>query len=89
MKIDESNYDTVKKVMKITGEEYEILWADAENIEGYMFDEEVLKMVEDLIVEVGHLEETNEDIIQDRNENYEPKKFDPYKEYGISEDNFH
>lgn len=89
MKIDESNYDVFKKVQDITGTDYEILWTDHENIQGYIFMDSMFSMIEDLLMEIDRLNETLEDTIKDRDENYKPIPFDPYKEYGISEDNFH
>ena len=88
MEITESNYNIFERAMEITGAEYNVMWTEAENLEGYMFDDSVLNIIEDLIMEVDRLKEANEDLIQDRDEHYELKKFNPYNEYGVSEKDF-
>jgi len=88
MEITESNYNIFERAMEITGVEYNVMWTEAENLEGYMFDDSVLNIIEDLIMEIDRLKEVNEDLIKDRDENYELKKFNPYDEYGVSERDF-
>ena len=46
-------------------------------------------MVLDLLNEVHIQQEIREDLEEDMRENYEPKKFDPYLEYGLHENDFH
>ena len=45
--------------------------------------------VRDLIDEIYTLLEKNEELETKIEEEYEPKKIDPYEEYGISESDFH
>ena len=70
MRIDESNYETFEKVNKITGTDYEIIWKDAENIEGVIDIDGLYAMIEDLICEVDRLEEEAKDREQDIADNY-------------------
>ena len=88
MKIDENNYETIKKVESITLGDYNIYWKDAENIDGYIDSYDMFNMVSDLLCEVESLHELIQDMKEDITENYERKPFDPYAEYGISEKDF-
>lgn len=88
MKIDDSNYLTIKSVSDITLVDYEIKWYDAENNEGYIEEDSILAMLDDLMTEVHKKEEELEDLKQDLEDNYEPKKIDPYEEYGVSRYDF-
>ena len=56
------------------------LQIDIKEIENefYIKNDDLLSVVDELYDEVGHLEERIEDIERDMQENYEPKKFDPY-----------
>ena len=86
MKVDESNFETLEKVSKITLTDYEIRWFDAENIDGYIDSSSLFDMVEDLLLEVERLNEEIEDMKQDIEENYKPI---PYAEQvGISDRDF-
>lgn len=70
MKVDESNYELLKRVSDITRTDYGIIWKDAENIEGYIDTDGLLSMIEELILEVDRLKEEIEDMNQ-------PNDFDP------------
>lgn len=56
--------------------------------EFYIKQDDLLSAIDELYDSVGFLEEKIEDLEQDIQENYEPKKFNPYKEYGISKSEF-
>lgn len=88
MRVDESNFEILKKASDITGVDYEIRWFDAENIEGYIDSEGLLTIIEDLIVCVHKKEEELEDLEEDIEARYELRKIDPYDEYGISRSDF-
>ena len=45
-------------------------------------------MIEDLIVEYHRKEEQLEDLKQDLEDNYVPRRIDPYEEYGVSRNDF-
>ena len=89
MKINEDNFEPLRKAQEITRVDSGVIWSDAENMEGYITAETLYSTIEDLLVEIGRLEEEKEDIIKDRDENYDLKPFDPYVEYGINEKDFH
>lgn len=88
MRVTPDNYETLKKVSDITLVDYDIKWFDAENIDGYIDSESLLSMIEDLIVEYNHKKEEIEDLHQDIEDNYEPKRIDPYDYYGVSRSDF-
>ena len=64
MKVDEAIFETIMKAEKITLTNYgeEIIWKDAENIDGYITSETLLTIIDDLIHEVYYLEEKIEDL---------------------------
>ena len=81
-KLTDDELDTMKRVTKITITDYEV--------EGNLVSvDNLMRAIEDLVCEIGHLEEKMEDMERDIEENYEPKRFDPYLEYGISEKDFY
>lgn len=86
MRVDESNFETLERVSKVTLTDYDIKWFNSENIDGYISSDSLFSMVEDLLCEVGRLEEKKEDIKQDIRDNYKPI---PYTEQvGISDKDF-
>ncbi len=86
-------------MIKILEVEKEII-EEAEEITDYDYKSEItednytdtntiMKIIEDLIVEYKKLEEEKEELEYRLENDYEPKKFDAYYEYGISESDFH
>lgn len=71
MKIDEYVFEKIKKVEEKTMTDYDIIWKDAENVEGYVTAEDLFTMVEDLLYEIDHLEEKIEDL--ENKENFDPR----------------
>lgn len=71
MKIDEYVFEKIKKVEEKTMTDYDIIWKDAENVEGYITAEDLFTMIEDLLYEIDHLEEKIEDLEQ-------PNEFDEH-----------
>lgn len=86
MKVDESNYEILKKVSEITLTDYEIKWFNAENIDGYIESDNLFYMIEDLLYELNHLEEEFEDLKQDIQDNYKP--IPVAEQVGISDKDF-
>ena len=78
MKVNESNYDIFERVRKITLTNYEIIWKDAENIDGYIDPEGMLAMIEDLVCEVDRLKEEAEDRERDIEDNYVHRPMSDY-----------
>ena len=89
MRVDESNFETLKKTMDITLVDYEINWYDAENIKGHIESDELLSIIDDLIVEYHVLEEKLEEQKEYCNQYHTDKKIDPYDEYGLNPNDFH
>lgn len=71
MRIDEYVFEKIKKVEEKTMTDYDIIWKDAENVEGYVTADDLFTMVEDLLYEIDHLEEKIENLEQ-------PKEFDEH-----------
>ena len=71
MKIDEYVFEKIKKVEEKTMTDYDIIWKDTENVEGYITADDLFTMVEDLLYEIDHLEEKIEDLEQ-------PNEFDEH-----------
>ena len=71
MRIDEYVFEKIKKVEEKTMTDYDIIWKDAENVEGYITADDLFTMVEDLLYEIDHLEEKIENLEQ-------PKEFDEH-----------
>ena len=86
MRVDESNYEILEKASKITVTDYDIKWFDVENIDGYIDNDSIISMIEDLICEVGRLEERIDDLEQDIEDNYKPIPI--AEQLGISDKDF-
>lgn len=74
MRIDEHIYEKIKKVKEKTMTDYNIIWKDEKNYEGYITADDLFSMVEDLLYEIDYLEEKIEDLENKEN-------FDPNDEY--------
>ena len=86
MLVNESNFETLEKASKITGVDYDIKWYDAEDIKGYIYEYNLLTIIEDLTVEINRLEETIEDIETDKRDNYRP--ISQAEQIGINDKDF-
>lgn len=86
MRVDESNYDALHKASEITGIDYNIIWHDAENIDGYVDSDVLLDIIQDLICELDNEIEKYEELKKDLEDNYKP--ISHWEEYGISESDF-
>ena len=51
MRVDESNFEILQRAYDITGITNKIFWRDAENIDGYINDDDVMSLMEQLISE--------------------------------------
>lgn len=66
-----------------------------ESLKKHFRDKDLISVIEleclceDLDAELEGLKEEYEDYQEEVNENYKPRRFNPYKEYGISERDFH
>ena len=57
MRITEDNYSIIERASKLTMTDYNIIWKDAENIIGWIDEDELLNIIEDLTYNIGLLEE--------------------------------
>lgn len=82
MSLNKKELDRLNEVSNITEIDYEIKDSSIsmDNYSG---------MIEDLLNEYHKLQEEFEDFKQDVADNYEYKKLNPYKEYGVSEHDFY
>lgn len=86
MKVDESNFKILDRVSQITATDYEIKWFNAEDIDGYIEEDSIISMLEDLIAEVGRLNEEKDDMERYYKDNWKPI---PIKDlYGINDHDF-
>lgn len=76
MNIDQNLQKRIENILKYTIEPLEV---DVD----YMSD-----ILEEIVSEYENLQDKYNDLEEDIRENYEPKKFDPYLEYGVSEKDF-
>lgn len=49
MRVDESNFAILQTAYEITGIQDMIYWRDAENIDGYINEDDVMRLMEELI----------------------------------------
>ena len=89
MRVDETNFETLQRAYDITGLHNEIMWKDAENIDGYIDSDYVMDLLDAMIDEYNSKRDELQDLEYQMQEYYEPKKIDPYYEYGVSERDFH
>ena len=79
MRIDEYVFEKIKKVEEKTMTDYNIIWKDPENVEGYITADDLFSMVEDLLYEIDYLEEKIEDLenkeISDPRDEYNPEDY--------------
>lgn len=91
MRVSEDNYGVLRRAEDMLGTDYEINITNDDECRGFIDDECVSQMIDDLCSEVDRLKEQleeqkeyYEDQIQDY---YKPKS--PYEVYGVSESAFH
>lgn len=86
MKVDETNYEILKKASDITLTDYEIMWFDAENVDGYIESDNLVSMLENLLYEYDKLQEKYDDLESDLESNY--RAIPVAEQYGINEREF-
>ena len=64
MRVDESNFEILQRAYDITGITNKIFWRDAENIDGYIAEDDVMSLMEQLISEYEHKAEEVRDLEQ-------------------------
>ncbi len=74
MRINEDNYNIIDRAEKILFTEYNKHWFDAENIDGYMDEEELLSIIENLCDEIERLQQPTETVNDYPNEERERER---------------
>lgn len=82
LEINDSDIQYLEKTEKLLGTDYE-------RKGNYIELDSLICMIRDLLWEVDNLEEKITDLERDIEDNYEPRRFNPYEEYGVSESMFH
>jgi len=83
LKPTEKELETLTKVTEITGVDYDGLeWHQDITIES------LINALDDMIFEYHNKEDEIRDLKQEIDNNYEPRKIDPYEEYGVSRKDF-
>lgn len=72
MKVDESNYDLILRAEKETMTDYYVKWFNAENVEGYIEDNDLWSIIEDLLMTIDGRNERIEELENDIRDNYKP-----------------
>lgn len=74
MKINEKNYETLQRAYDITGKLNKIFWRDAENIDGYIDDDDVIELLNVMIDEYNGKRDELQELINyiDRDTEYDP-----------------
>ncbi len=84
MELDLKLYE---KICEITDVDYEMAKSNDGNY--VLAYHDLDSLIKDLVCAYDVLKEELEDLKQDVKENYEPKKFDPWKEYALNPNDFH
>lgn len=75
MRVDESNFEILQRAYDITGITNKIFWRDAENIDGYIAEDDVMSLMEQLISEYEYKSEEVRDL---ENKEKQESEYDPY-----------
>jgi hypothetical protein len=86
MRIDEKTFNILDKASKITLTDYEIKWFDKENKDGYIDTENLISVIDDLLSEIGHLQELIEDMKQPKDEYEDPYSYERWEEHKLMEE---
>lgn len=81
-KMNDKENAMMKEIVEITSTDYEIRgdFIPVDSLIGALYE---------LLYQYHGIQEELENLKRDVDENYEVKNFDPYKEYGVSEHDFH
>lgn len=77
MKVDESNEAILNKASKYTNTNY-IKWFDAENIEGYIEQDDLIDIIDSLLYEIDMKDNDYRQLEIDIEENYIPRPMSDY-----------
>lgn len=91
MRVDEDNYGILRRAEDILGTDYEINIINDDECKGFIDNDNLTQMIDDLCSEIDRQSE----ILEEQKEFYENqikdyyKPISPYELYGINEDMFH
>ena len=91
MRVCEDNYGVLRRAEDMLGTDYEINITNDDEIKGFIDDDNVVEMIDDLCREIDRLQEE----LEEQQENYENKIKDyykpksPYEIYGVNEHDFY
>jgi hypothetical protein len=91
MRICEDNYGILRRAEDMLGTDYEINITNDDECKGFIDDDSVVEMIDDLCTEIDRLKEE----LDDQKDYYEEqirecyKPISPYEFYGVSENVFH
>lgn len=74
MKVDERVNLILEKAYNITGTDYKVYWRNPDEFDGWVNDEDVMKLLEDIVYQYEVLEEIHEDYKNEVDEYYERKQ---------------
>lgn len=91
MRVDENNFKILRRAEDILGTDYEIHITNDDECKGFIEDDNVIDMIDELCSLIDDLKEEMEEQQEDYEEQirdcYTPKS--SYDFYGVSEDMFH
>ena len=91
MRIDEGNYLVLRRAEDMLGTDYNINITNDDECKGFIDEDNVADMIDDLCSEIDRLNET----LEEQKEHYEQmisdcyKPIDKYTFYGVNEHDFH
>ena len=91
MRVDEDNYGVFRRAEDMLNTDYEINITNDDECKGFIDNDNVAQMIDDLCSEVDRLKEE----LEEQKEYYENqikdyyKPVSPYEIYGVNEDMFH
>jgi len=90
MRVDEDNYRVLRRAEDMLGTDYEINITNDDDIKGFIDDDNVSQMIDDLCMEIDRLQEQ----LEEQKNYYEEqirecyKPISPYEFYGVNEHDF-
>lgn len=91
MRVDETNFGILRRAEDMLGTDYEINITNDDDIKGFIDDDNVSQMIDDLCMEIDRLKESLDDLKEYYEEQIKEcyKPISPNEFYGVSEDMFH
>lgn len=71
MRIGENEYSVIDNAENITGIDYEIKWFDKDTLDGYIEEDNLICIIDDLLNEIDRLNEEIEELKKPKEDDYE------------------